>query len=252
MNLINKVLKPLNFKLGRLSKSGYQNDFNEPEFKRLYDFCSPYTMTSQQKMYSLFCSMQYIIEHGIEGDFVECGVWKGGSTMLIASYLKEHNITNRKIYLYDTFEGMAEPGDHDIDLHGEKAITTYSKMSTGENKSEWAYAGLMEVKENMQKTGFSDDNLIYVEGMVEDTIPKTVPERIALLRLDTDWYESTKHELEHLYPLLITKGVLILDDFGHWGGAKKATLEYFEKRKEAILLSRIDYSARTAIKTSSN
>ena len=77
-------------------------------------------------------------------------------------------------------------------------------------------------------------------------IPKYLPGEIALLRLDTDWYKSTQHELIHLYPLLVGSGVLIIDDYGHWQGAKKAVDEYFSDKK--ILLNRIDYTGRISIK----
>jgi hypothetical protein len=100
----------------------------------------------------------------------------------------------------------------------------------------------------MAMTNYPQDKLNYVVGKVEDTIPETLPRKIALLRLDTDWYESTLHELNHLYPLLTEGGVLIIDDYGHWQGAKKAVDEYIEKNKLKILLNRIDYTGRIAIK----
>src|SRR5690606_24776929 len=101
---------------------------------------------------------------------------------------------------------------------------------------------------NMVSTGYPMERCHFVEGKVEDTIPATVPDRISLLRLDTDWYESTRHELEHLWPLLQPGGVLIIDDYGHFEGARKAVDEYFLDRSDAPLLNRIDYTGRIAIK----
>lgn len=98
----------------------------------------------------------------------------------------------------------------------------------------------------MQSTNYPAEMLVFIKGKVEDTIPKTMPKHIALLRLDTDWYESTKHELLHLYPLLSKSGVLIIDDYGYWAGSKKAVDEYFSKGE--MLLNRIDYTSRIAIK----
>jgi hypothetical protein len=98
----------------------------------------------------------------------------------------------------------------------------------------------------MQKTGYPADRIHYVKGKVEETIPGVIPANIALLRLDTDWYESTRHELIHLYPLLATQGVMIIDDFGHWEGAKKAVVEYFEG--QPLLLNRLDYTGRSMLK----
>jgi hypothetical protein len=110
-------------------------------------------------------------------------------------------------------------------------------------------ADLADVKRNMALTGIESDQMIFVKGKVEDTIPNTIPEQIALLRLDTDWYESTKHELIHLYPKLIKKGILIIDDYGHWKGCKEAVDEYFAQHKIHLMLNRIDYTGRLAVKT---
>jgi hypothetical protein len=104
------------------------------------------------------------------------------------------------------------------------------------------------VKETLRATGYPAERLHFVVGPVEETIPREVPPGIALLRLDTDWYESTKHELEHLYPLLADGGALIIDDYGHWEGCKRAVDEYFAASPPPVLLSRIDYTGRVAIK----
>lgn len=89
---------------------------------------------------------------------------------------------------------------------------------------------------------------IILKGKVEDTIPNVLPDTISLLRLDTDWYESTKHELTYLYPKLTKKGILLIDDYGYWQGSKKAVDEYIEEEKLSIFLNRIDLSGRLAVK----
>jgi hypothetical protein len=104
------------------------------------------------------------------------------------------------------------------------------------------------VRNNVCGTGYPREKLHFVVGKVEDTIPATMPRKIALLRLDTDWYDSTKHELSHLFPLLRPQGVLIVDDYGHWQGARKAVDEYFAAHQTGILLHRIDYTGRIAVK----
>lgn len=219
------------------------------DFKRRYSDCLECSMTSVERAYSLHRAVQYIIENNIQGDFVECGVWRGGSAMVMAKTLKEIGVTDRKIYLYDTFEGMPPPTEKDFDLNGKKADEI---LQNHKNKKEesviWAIAKLSNVQYNLGKMDYPNSNLVFVQGKVEDTIPNKIPDRIALLRLDTDWYESTLHELNHLYPLLEKSGVLIIDDYGHWIGAKKAVDEYFEIHKPAPLLSRIDYTGRLAIK----
>ena len=109
-------------------------------------------------------------------------------------------------------------------------------------------AGFDEVRRNLASTGYPSDRLHFIRGRVEDTIPASAPESIALLRLDTDWYESTRHELTHLYPRLVRGGVLIIDDYGHWQGARQATDEYFSVLGSPVLLHRIDYTGRIAVK----
>jgi len=115
----------------------------------------------------------------------------------------------------------------------------------------WAYSPLEEVKRNLRLTGYDESRITYIQGKVEDTIPVRASERIALLRLDTDWYESTYHELVHLYPRLSVGGVLIIDDYGHWQGARRAVDQYIEENRLKILLNRIDYTGRIAVKLES-
>ena len=203
---------------------------------------SKYTLTSMERCYSLYKTIQYIVKGNVLGDIVECGVWRGGSAMLAALTLIENKQTHRKIYLYDTYEGMSEPTDKDIDLHG----TPYRLI--WEKEKERLTVSLDEVKENMSSTGYPKENIIFVKGMVEDTIPNTVPNQVALLRLDTDLYESTYHELIHLYPRVSSQGVVIIDDYGHFQGAQGATEEYFKKFSQEVLFHRIDYSCRVMIK----
>lgn len=219
------------------------------EFASNYADCREFTMTSLERMYSLHTAVKYVIENDIPGDFVECGVWRGGSAMIIAKTLKELGETSRKIYMYDTFEGMPAPGEYDKDLTGKLASSQLQDHSKIKEQSViWAIASLNDVKKNLESVSYPSDNLIFIEGKVEDTIPEVCPETICLLRLDTDWYESTLHELKYLYPKLSKSGALIIDDYGHWAGARKAVDEYFHSNKPAPLLSRIDYSGRIAIK----
>lgn len=167
--------------------------------------------------------------------------------MIIAFTLKKLSIDGRKIYLYDTYEGMAEPSE--FDKTEGNTINVQEKWKnnvSSEGGNNWMRFTLETVKENMQKTGFSESQIVYVKGMVEDTVPQTIPSEISLLRLDTDFYESTKHELEHLYPLLSKGGVLLLDDYGSWLGAKKAVDEYFINKP--MLLNRVDRDGRVGIK----
>ena len=246
---LNKAIAPLGFKLAK-DRSDIPADIARDEtFLALYDRCKPYTMTSVERMYSLYLSLCHLIDSGLEGDFVECGVWKGGSSMMIASVLKHRDVADRSIYLYDTFEGMSEPTEVDKAVGGQAASALLEAQEKEDTTSVWCYSSLDEVKSNMAQTGYPADKLVFVKGKIEDTLASNLPGRLALLRLDTDWYESTKIELQLLYPLLNPGGVLIIDDFGHWEGAKKAVLEYFGQMEKPPFLHRIDYTGRLLVKS---
>jgi hypothetical protein len=190
-----------------------------------------------------------VVKNDLDGAFVECGVWKGGSSMAMALTLNKLGAEKRDIYLYDTFSGMSVPGDVDISIRGEAARQTFSETRTSDGGSDWCLSPLEEVKQNLFSTGYEQEKFHFIKGKVEETIPESIPKEIALLRLDTDWYESTKHELIHLFPLLQPNGVLIIDDYGHWEGARKAVDEYISDNNIRILLNRIDYTGRIAVKT---
>lgn len=243
--IIQKSINIFGYQITTVSNSDPVIDKDE-KFRRIYNKCKERTMTSKERMYALYKSVEYIINSKIPGDFVECGVWRGGSTMLIAYTLLELNATNRKIYLYDTFTGMSEPTEDDYAISNKKPSTAKWKKEQKKDYNNWAFAPLSRVQKNMFLTGYPEDNIIFVKGRVEETIPKTIPSRISILRLDTDWYESTKHELIHLFPLVTRSGVLIIDDYGHFAGSKRAIDEYFSNK--LILLNRIDYTGRIGIK----
>lgn len=221
-------------------------EFSEGEFN-LIKRIEPYTMTSPQRIIAAADAVKYISKYNIEGAIVECGVWRGGSMMAIAETLMALHSFDRELFLFDTYEGMPPPGKVDQDWRGNFAsdlMSSQDKLTS----NVWAVADLHDVKENMKSTGYPMDNITLVKGRVEDTIPEYAPNDIAILRLDTDWYESTYHELVNLYPRVVGGGVVIIDDYGHWNGCKKAVDEYIEKNNCRILLNRIDYTGRVFIK----
>ena len=220
----------------------------EDDFVDAYELSKAFTMTSAERMYALYSAVRYVIENRIEGDFVECGVWRGGSCMLMAHTLKAMGETSRTLYLYDTFTGMTRPGEHDIRKRDRGEQITRWEASQREDHNAWAYAPIDEVRENLLSTGYPEERLVFVEGEVQKTLPATAPERVALLRLDTDWYESTLHELVHLYPRPSRRGVLILDDYGSFEGARRAVDEYLAENRLGIFLGRVDATGRLAIK----
>ncbi len=224
-------------------------DFTAQERENI-EFVKPYTMTSDERLVSLSRCIDYVYNNNIEGDIVECGVWRGGSMMLVAKKLLELGVHDKKLFLFDTFEGMSEPSDYDISWDKASAKEKLNSSDKFEGWNDWCYSTLNEVKLNLAKTSYPDENIIFIKGKVQDTLPCSAIEKISVLRLDTDWYESTKHELEQLYNKLVFGGVLIIDDYGHWEGAKKAVDEFIRRNDLKLFLNRIDYTGRLAIKNS--
>ena len=208
-----------------------------------------HTSSGPERLTGLMNAVKYLIANRIPGDFVECGVWRGGSMMAAMLTLLELGDTTRNFHLFDTFEGMSAPTDKDVMFDGQKAADLLHNSEKKEGPGNyWCVAGLEDVRQSVLSTGYPEQRIRLVKGMVEATLPAQAPAQIALLRLDTDWYESTAHELEQLYPRLSPQGVLIIDDYGHWQGARRAVDEYFAKLPVQPLLTRLDYTGRMAVK----
>ena len=220
---------------------------------RIMETCSKYTMTSRSRQWALIQSVEWIANKRIEGDIVECGVWKGGNLILCGLMLKMLCL-DRLIWGYDTFTGMSEPTDNDYSIQDQKLANSsavksrWLKSQETQEKNDWCYAAKDEVENNFRRK-VGTGNLRLVVGRVEDTLleKSNLPEKISILRLDTDWYESTKVELQVLFPRLEEGGVLIIDDYGYWGGSRKAVDEFF-KRQGFVWLHRVDLSCRLYIK----
>ena len=208
----------------------------------------PFTMTSAERLWSLVNAVSYVVDQSLPGDFAECGVWRGGSVMAMAKQLTRLGVTDRRIWLYDTFAGMTAPTENDVEAGtGVTAADMLSTTEIGDGNNVWCVAGIDDVRANVGSTGYPMSNFEFVEGDVAQTLLTRVPDQISLLRLDTDWYESTKIGLEILYPRLVVGGVCILDDYGHWVGARKAVDDYFEGQRP--YMHQIDYSGRVFVKT---
>ncbi len=215
-------------------------------------------MTGKEAMYGLFQAVSYVVSRAIPGDFVECGVWRGGSSLLAGLAFRDlegesavRRTSNaattrnaRRLWLYDTFEGMTAPTPADVDIGGTSAQSYIDQFA---DEGKWCYASEQDVRQIFIDNGVDESRLELVKGDVCDTLRERKPDCISILRLDTDWYESTKVEMEELYPILSPGGVLIVDDYGHWAGSRKAIDEFFEA--DPILLHRTTYAVRTGIKT---
>lgn len=240
--IYNRFFKEYQKPVAQINYSDIQSDE-----KTIIDEVSKFTLTNPERIVSLIRAIKYIEENKIEGDIVECGVWKGGSIMAGLKALNDLNSFYRDIYLYDTFEGMSEPTEMDKSFKGESASSAYLTRNEFWNRIE-CLSPLQEVQNNIKSINYPPEKIHFIKGKVEETIPNVIPEKIAILRLDTDWYESTLHELEYLFPKLVIGGIIIIDDYGHWQGCKKAVDEYLERNKIQMFLNRIDYTCRIGVK----
>jgi hypothetical protein len=212
---------------------------------------TPHTLTlaaGVEAPWALYQSLEYLVRNNIPGDIVECGVWSGGSMLLAAHALIHFGDTSRRIWLYDTFDGIPKPDPVDARWDGTPALHTWEHFrKTGRR---WGYGGTRDhVRQVVCASGYPADQFVFVEGLVEDTLPASRPNRIALLRLDTDLYRSTYHELTHLYPLLPTGGILILDDDGGFQGVGRAADQYFTETRQPVFLPRINAGVRLLVKS---
>ena len=214
------------------------------EYEATYRAVRPFTMTSRRRVYALIDAVDHVVKRKIPGDFVECGVWKGGSSLAAAMAFSARKDRDRDFYLFDTFEGMTSPTERD----GAAAIKGYDATLTKDKTSSWCHSPIDEVREVIARAGYPQERIHLVKGPVEDTLPGAAPSGISLLRLDTDWYESTRHELVTLYPRLAPGGILIFDDYGFWAGARKAVDEFLTEQKISAFLHRIDESGAMLIK----
>jgi O-methyltransferase len=212
-----------------------------------------YTMTSPSRIWALISSIHYIVNNEIKGDFCECGVWRGGSVLAIARTLSNLGITDRKIWLYDTFDGMTKAGYQDFEIAtGKSAMEILNDTEVGDGNNVWAVSSVADVKNTLKLSSYPVENFVFVQGPVEYTLKYFSPNSISLLRLDTDWYSSTLKELHVLYPLITDLGVLIVDDYGHWSGAKQAVDEYFGNLPFKPFFHVIDYTGRLLLKPFQN
>jgi O-methyltransferase len=223
------------------------------EDRAIVERALPHTMTGVARLQALIDAVRYLEQRGVEGAFAECGVWRGGSVVAMIETLRGMGAAPRDIWLYDTFEGMTEPTDADVSAFEPPALATW-REATARGERPWPELFGTEmfseesVRGTLTATGYPSVHLHLIRGPVEETLPAREPEGpLALLRLDTDWFQSTRHELEHLYPRLASGGVLIIDDYGHFEGARRAVDEYFAAH-EPVLLTRIDYTGRLAVK----
>lgn len=202
-------------------------------------YVKPYTIVGEDRLNQLLKGIEYVEFNNIPGDYIEIGVLRGGC--IIAMILKLIQLgKKRKIHLYDTFSGMTAPTEHDVDYQGNPGIDVCGLPNL--------LCSLENVKSNIDNVlknyGYPSELIEYHVGDICKTPIEKIPKQIALLRLDTDFYESTKFELDYFEPNLSENngkhGMVIIDDYGHWNGCRKAVDEFLLKNNRII--RKIDYT----------
>ncbi len=228
-------------------KWGYDE---EDEIKDATRVVRDYTMVSLPRLASLWLQVRYVDKHRIPGALVECGVWRGGAIAMMAlAHMRSHEVPWRSLHLFDSFEGLPEPR---ADVDGIGAIQFARGRADGK---------LVPVGQCVSSADDSRDLLLatlkypvelvhYHNGWFQVTIERDGPEvgPIAVLRLDGDWYESTKVCLEHLYPHVARHGVVVIDDYAFYEGCRRAVDEFLSNQVEPVMLHHIDQDARYWIK----
>ena len=231
-----------------LSGSGHFGYDEESQIKAAIAKIADNTLATFERLASLWQQVRYLDRYSIPGDFVECGVWKGGAVgMMALAHRASTTRPSRTIHLFDSFEGLPEPC---AEKDGNEATRLSKGRASGNLTSIRECVGtLAENRELLEGTlHYPSPLLKYHVGWFQESIPKASLESIALLRLDGDWYESTKVCLVNLYPKVVKAGVIIIDDYGHWEGCRRAVDEFVSTLEEPVLLHHIDYSGRYWIK----
>ncbi len=244
--LINKFLSIFNLSI--INNNQKIIELNNDDAK-LISVISKYSMTPRIRIYNLLQALRHIKQKNIDGDFVECGVWRGGNIILFKKFLEnELKNSNKKIFAYDTYEGMNQPSEEDYNLTSKLSAKILLKKEKNKNSNIWGVSKIEDVKKNISENVESLNDINFIKGEVEQTLndEKNLPLKISILRLDTDWYLSTKKELEVLYGRVSSGGIIIIDDYGHWNGSKKAVDEFFSNKY--VWMHYVDYACRLIIK----
>jgi len=247
--VLNQIFKHFGFQIAKVKKKAVDQFYDlSAEEKKILELANQYSMTGNDKIAQLIQALNYLEKHKIKGDIVECGVWRGGSMLAAALTLIRNKSEERSLFLFDTFEGMNAPTEYDKNIIGINAINKFEQLKINENSSNYCYADIDDVKKTMALSNYPAEKVHFIKGMVEETLPHDKLNGIALLRLDTDWYESTRHELIHLYDKVVQGGIIIFDDYGYWEGHRKAIDEYLLDNKIQLFLARTNAGGRIAVK----
>lgn len=210
------------------------DSFCTDPFARLYQTVRPYTISGNRRLRGLYTAVRHVTTDGIPGDVVECGAARGGSAALMGLALKEAR-ADRTLWVFDTFEGIPAPTAADPDYDIAARYTGHFRGDLGEVEALFRRLGILEEAR-------------LIKGLFAETLPRAEVGAIAVLHIDGDWYESVKICLDHLYDRVSRGGIIQIDDYGHWEGARKAVEEFMADRRIAGPLHHIDYTGRRLIK----
>ena len=229
-----RFLYPIHQRIETRRKAGGDRDK-----LRAVKLVEPYTMVGPGRLMSAYDAVRTVDRENVEGAIVECGVFKGGTSAVMTMAAAPH----RRIWMFDSFEGLPEPGA----LDGEKAFEYAGHRSSGALTPIDQCVGPLETVEKLFfEILHIDPRRVFIrKGWFQDTLPIAKNEigPIAILRLDGDWYDSTKVCLDNLYDLVAPGGFVLIDDYGYWEGARKAVDEFRESRGITAVLEHIDESA---------
>ena len=225
----------------------------DPSFRDVLRQVRGFTMSTPELCYALFQAVEHIRTSDVDGAIVESGVWRGGNVALCALTLLAGGDSSRDLYLFDTFDWSWPDLTQWDTKYGEGTAAERNAVLEQRRNAPEEFLDAQGVSETKVRdfvvaTGYPSEKIHTIKGFVQDTIPEHAPEKIALLRLDTDMYESTYHELVHLYPRLVSGGILFVDDYPTERGCVKAVEQYFSEAGSRPFLSRIETQGRIAVK----
>ena len=240
----------------RLSSYLNKGYFYEGEAFEAMQVVSSNTMLTYEPLITLFEQVVYCEKNNIEGDFVECGTWKGGATGMMALANLKYGKQRRQLHLFDAFQEICQPDEEHDDKQLVKEVKSLSKVKNFGEKlqpltgvyDQFGGAGTLEENKKLLESTiqYPSDCLHYHVGWFQDTLPADAQEidKIAILRLDGDWHASTKVCLDHLYDKVVKNGIIIIDDYGYNTGCKKAVDDFLAERKAFPIINYVSGSCR--------
>lgn len=191
-----------------------------------------HTMIGRKRLENIQVCLESVLNDNIPGDVIETGVWRGGSTIFMRGILKAYGVTDRLVWVADSFEGLPPPDADNYPADKGMEFSNIPELAVSVDK----------VRDNFSRYGLLDDQVRFLKGFFRDTLPTAQIERLALLRLDGDLYESTMQGLTYLYPKVSVGGFVIVDDYGALDACKRAVHDYLDSETLRPQIQRVDWT----------